>query len=37
MLNADDPLLRDARAARARAGACWFGREQSDRIDWEHA
>ena len=36
ILNADDPILRDADIP-GDGRRVWFGRDQSDRIDWEHA
>ena len=36
VLNADDPVLRGA-AIPGAARRVWFGRDQSDRIDWEHS
>jgi len=36
VLNADDPVLRDA-AIPGAARRVWFSRDQSDRIDWEHS
>ncbi len=36
MLNADDPVLREAEIPGA-GRRVWFSRDQSDRIDWEHS
>jgi UDP-N-acetylmuramoylalanine--D-glutamate ligase len=36
VLNADDPVLRDAEIPGA-GRRVWFSRDQSDRIDWEHS
>jgi UDP-N-acetylmuramoylalanine--D-glutamate ligase len=36
VLNADDPVLRDAEIPGA-GRRVWFSREGSDRIDWEHS
>ncbi|HYW28902.1 MAG TPA: UDP-N-acetylmuramoyl-L-alanine--D-glutamate ligase [Gaiellales bacterium] len=36
VLNADDPVLRDA-AVPGAGRRVWFSRDQSDRIDWEHS
>ena len=36
VLNADDPILRDADIP-GDGRRVWFSRDESDRIDWEHA
>jgi UDP-N-acetylmuramoylalanine--D-glutamate ligase len=36
VLNADDPILRDADIP-GNGRRVWFSRDESDRIDWEHA
>ena len=36
VLNADDPVLRDA-AIPGDGRRVWFSRDESDRIDWEHS